>query len=92
MIHNRKARVAARRSASKTQAEAILQEIATGRIDPWEGYRQVYGVYVASSGLLEELKPLFQLPGIVPDGCMTIDDRVRETAAATKWLAEKAHP
>lgn len=62
--------------------------IAEGHVDPYEGYRAVYGIYFGTSGLIEELKPLFQIPGIYPDGAIQVDDEFRVTArtAAIDWL------
>jgi len=70
----------------------VLQTIADGSRDPYEGYREVYGIYVRSSGMLEGLKPLFGLPGIHPDGCIHVDDEFRCTVvrAAIDWLRENA--
>jgi hypothetical protein len=93
MIHNRKARIAAYRAASIATARSILEEIADGTLDPYEGYRRVYGLYVNSSGLLDELKPLFRLPGIEPDGSLHVDDEFRNTVRteALHWLSENSN-
>jgi len=66
----------------------VLRAMADGSHDPYEGYRKVYAIYVGTSGLVEELKPLFRLPGVNPDGTITVDDEFRRTviAAAVDWL------
>jgi hypothetical protein len=51
-----------------------LQAIADGSRDPYEGYREVSGIYLDSSGAVEELKLLFRLPDIYPDGPIDVDD------------------
>ena len=77
MIHNRKARIAARRADAVERARRVMQEVVDGSLDAYEGYRRVYGIYLGSSGLAEELKPFFRLPGIEPDGCLHVDDEFR---------------
>jgi len=88
MIHNRKARIATRRADAVEQARRVLQEVVNGSLDAYEGYRRVYGIYLSSSGLAEELKPFFRLPGIEPDGCLHVDDefRAKIRRLADEWL------
>lgn len=88
MIHNRKARIAARRSEALERARRVLQEVVNGSIDAYEGYRRVYAIYVGTSGLAEELKPFFRLPGIEPEGFLHVDDEFRATIRrlAGEWL------
>jgi hypothetical protein len=91
VIHNRKARIAERRAVSLGRARSILEQIVDGSLNPYDGYRLLYGLYVNSSGLLAELKPLFRL-GIEPDGFIHVDDEFNRTVreAAAEWLAERA--
>ncbi len=87
-IATRKARVAARRDDAIENARRVFQQVADGSLDAFEGYRQVYGIYVRSSGLADELKPFFRLPGIEPDGHLRVDDEFRATIRrlAGEWL------
>ena len=89
MIHNRKARIAARRSEAVERARQVLQEVVAGSLDAYEGYRRVYAIYIGSSGLAEELEPLFRLPGVEPDGFLRVDDEFRATIRrlAGEWLS-----
>jgi hypothetical protein len=70
----------------------VLRAIAEGSRNPYEGYREVYGIYLDSSGAIEELKPLFRLPDIYPDGPISVDKKFCCTvvAAAVDWL--ESHP
>ena len=85
---SRRRRSSERRLGSLDKARLILGAIADGRRDPYEGYREVYGIYLDSSGAVEELKPLFRLPDIYPDGPIHVDDEFRRTiiVAAVDWL------
>jgi hypothetical protein len=91
MIQPRR-RSAQRRAQALENARAVIQTIAEGSRDPYEGYREVYGIYVGTSGMVEELKPLFRLPGIEPDGSILVDDEFRRTviSAAVIWLGENS--
>ena len=88
MIHNRKARIAARRTDAIERARVVFQDVVSGSLDAYEGYRRVYAIYASSNGLAEELKPLFRLPGIEPDGFLHVDDEFRATIRrlAGEWL------
>lgn len=91
MIHSRR-RSTQRRLQALERARQVLQTIAEGSRDPYEGYREIYGLYTGTSGAVEELKPLFRLPGIYPDGPIQVDDKFRRTviAAAVDWLKNDA--
>jgi hypothetical protein len=87
-IHNRKALIAVRRAGAIGKARRIFQQVVDGSLDPYEGYRRLYGIYAGSSGLLDELKPFFRLPGVEPDGHLRVDDEFRATirGLAEEWL------
>jgi hypothetical protein len=90
MIRRRQRSSEERRAAALQSARDVLRAISAGSRDPYEGYREVYGIYIASSGALEELKPLFRLPGIEPDGCIHVDEKFHTTvvSAALEWIRE----
>jgi hypothetical protein len=81
-----------RRLRAIERARRVVNAVADGSRDPYEGYRELYSIYLGSGGNLEELKPLFRLPGIEADGCIHVDDEFRGTirAAAANWL--KSNP
>ena len=85
--HSRR-RSTQRRISTLEKAHSVLRAIVEGRQDPYEGYREVYAMYIDSSGIVEELKPLFRLPGIEPDGFIHVDEDFRWAiqAAAAEWL------
>jgi hypothetical protein len=86
-IHGRR-RSAQRRAQALEKAREVIKNIESGGLDPYEGYRALYGIYLDTSGMLEELKPLFRLPGIEPDGFIHVDDAFRHTvvSVAKEWL------
>ena len=82
MIHNRKVRNEAKRADWIQKARTVLEQMTDGTLDCWEGYRRVYGIWLSSSGRADELRPLFQIPNIHPDGCLDINDSVKISRAA----------
>jgi hypothetical protein len=79
-----------RKTRALEDARTVLQEVVNGKLDPYEGYRHVYSIYVGTSGIAEELKPLFRLPGIDPDGHINVDDAFRRlvVTSAAEWLTQ----
>jgi len=90
LIHNRKVRLAQRRTDALAEARALLEQVCEGTLDAYEGYRRVYSIYTGTSGALHDLKPLFRIPGIEPDGSLQVNDEFRNTvrSIAAKWLSE----
>jgi hypothetical protein len=90
MSLDQKARNAASRADALENARRVLQQIVSGSLDTYEGYRQLYGYY-ATSGLVEELGPFFRLAGIDPNGSIHVDDQFRATVRqlAEEWLGRE---
>jgi hypothetical protein len=80
-----------RRAVCIQRAQSILEQIVDGSLTPQDGYRLLRGLYVGSNGLLADLRPMFRLPGIEPDGLLTEDDEFNRTVreAAAEWLAAR---
>jgi hypothetical protein len=55
----------------------ILKSIEDGTIDPYEGYRSLYTLWCANNAALQELRPLFRMPGIEPDGTFSATEEFR---------------
>jgi hypothetical protein len=75
--------------AALEEARTLLQAIADSDCDLLLTYRQVYGIYLKTSGMVEELKPLFRLPDIYIDS-ISLTDQARRTIknAVARWLEE----
>lgn len=87
-VHPKNRKSFDKRVKSLERAREVLRAITSGHRDPYEGYREIYGIYLDASGMVDELKPLFRLPDIHPDGPIRVDDKFRQTilAAANDWL------
>ena len=71
-------KITARRIRVRKQAKAILQSLSEGGIDVYEGYRALYSLWCSNNAAIPELRPLFRIPGIEPDGQLRVTDRFRE--------------
>jgi hypothetical protein len=82
-------RIKARRHASREQAKATLMAIVSGNVDTYEGYRKLFVIYCSNSAALEEIKPMFRIPNIDPDGVFSVTTALREEVRS---LAAKLLP
>jgi hypothetical protein len=67
-----------RRIASRQAARALLQSVAMGDADVYLAYRGLYGLGCSNSAALQELRPMFRIDGIQPDGSLSVTDEFRE--------------
>jgi hypothetical protein len=79
---SRRRKAEARRIASRERAHLLLQAVAAGDIDAYEGYRALFGVYCSNSAALEMIKPLFRMDGVDPDGVFSVTDDFRSDVVA----------
>jgi hypothetical protein len=71
-------KVERRRIANRQEARNLLQTIVTGEADAYEAYRRLYGLGCANNAALQELRPLFRMKGIEPDGHIVVTAEFRE--------------
>jgi hypothetical protein len=67
-----------RRRSSRDRVKTVLSAIVTGEIDPYLGFRNLYGEWCYNNAALQDLRPLFKIPGVEPDGCLSVTDAFRE--------------
>jgi hypothetical protein len=67
-----------------------------GGVDVYEGYRALYGVWCSNNAAVPELRPLFRIPGVDPDGMLSITDdfrsEIRSLAAKILPLISNSNP
>ena len=66
------------RLASRQAAAEILRDLVAGNADAYEGYRHLYALWCANNAALQELRPLFRMDGIEPDGRISVTEEFRE--------------
>lgn len=68
-----------KRATAIADATVIIQAIADRRIDPYEGWQQVCGIFQSSSGLgLPELKLFVRVENADANSSMAVTDEFRE--------------
>ncbi len=67
----------ARKAATRKNARSILEAAASGNIDAYEAYRQLYGIWRSSNAAVPELRPLFSISFYEPDGILSVSDDFR---------------
>jgi len=75
-------KTALRRVHDRKRANTILESLSQGTSDVYESYRALYGLWRSNNAAVPELRPLFRIPGIEPDGALSITDEFRKTVRA----------
>ena len=66
-IHNRKQRIATKRQTVIQSAVAVIEAIAEHRVDAYEGWQRVCGIFQANAGLgLLNSNPLCKSKELIP--------------------------
>jgi hypothetical protein len=84
-----KSKVQNRRLASREAARGTIQDLVAGKADAYEAYRYLYRLWCANNEALQELRPLFRIEGIDPDGHIIVTVAFREQVLS---LANKILP
>ena len=71
-------KVKLRRAASRRTARDLLQDLVAGKVDTYEAYRRLWGLWCTNNAGLQELRPLFRIEGIEPEGCFSVTAEFRE--------------
>jgi hypothetical protein len=61
----------------------LLQDLVAGKADAYHTYRRLYLVWCANNAALQELRPLFRMAGIEPDGRISVTVEFREKVLST---------
>lgn len=72
-----------RRRASRQAVAETLQDMVNRRLDAYEGYRRLYAFWCGNNAAVQELRPLFRMSGIYPDGPITVDGYFRKRVLLT---------
>jgi hypothetical protein len=70
-------KVELRRLASRQAAKELLQALVDGNAEPYQTYRGLYGLWCDNNAAVQELRPLFRLDEIEPDGRLRVTEEFR---------------
>ena len=61
-----------RRLAARRAATEALRDLIALNGDPYIAYRKLYDLWCGNNAAVEELRPLFRIEGISPDGALSV--------------------
>ena len=74
-----------RREEKRKAARELLRGIVSGKAEVYTAYRSLYTIWCSHNSAVQELRPMFRIPGIEPDGPLSVtaefETRVRALAA-----------
>lgn len=74
-------------------AAATIEAIAERRVDAYEGWQRVCGIFQSNAGLgLPELKQFVQIEGVHPNSSLSVNEELRDTIRrnAEQFLAAQS--
>jgi hypothetical protein len=90
--HSRKKRFAQKKANAMTAAKQLMRRIVERTLDPWEGYRQILGIFQGQAHLqMPELRNFVRIDGIDTNGSVSVTAELRETILqrAEAFLADQ---
>jgi len=71
-------KVELRRLATRKASISLLEQMFAGEIEVYIGYRRLYRYWCGHNSAVEELRPMFSIPNISPDGILSVTDEFNE--------------
>jgi hypothetical protein len=77
------------RKPPRQTAKELLRGLASGTADTYETYRSLYQIWLFHNSSVQELRPLFSIPGVEPDGQLSVTEDFKKQilSSATAILA-----
>jgi hypothetical protein len=63
-----------RRLATRKASLSLLEQMVSGEIEVYIGYRRLYQYWCGHNSAVLELRPMFSIPNISPDGVLSVSD------------------
>jgi hypothetical protein len=71
-------KVEVRRLATRKVSISLLEQMVSGEIEAYVGHRQLYKYWSGHNSAVPELRPMFSIPNISPDGVLSVTDDFNE--------------
>ena len=65
-----------RRHTIRKNSRVLLEQMTSGQIEVYAGYRRLYRYWCYNNAAVQELKPLFRIPSISPDGILSVTEEL----------------
>ena len=89
-------KIAVKWARDRERVVTILKTLSEGHGDAYMCYRELHSVWVSNNAAVTELKPLFRMNGVDPDGALSVTDsfkaEVRSLATQILRLMEADPP
>jgi len=82
-------KITLRRIRDRKEAEEILNRIAKEQGDLYEQYRALYSLWRTNNAAVTELRPMFRIPEVDPDGQLSVTS---DFVAAVRSVAKEILP
>lgn len=67
---------------SREKARELLVALISGTADSYQVYRNLYRLWCSHNSAVQELRPLFRIPGVEPDGRLSITEEFKQQTLA----------
>jgi hypothetical protein len=61
------------KNRSRQDARNLLRGIVSGEAELYVSYKQLYRIWAGHNSAVPELRPLFRMPGVEPDGVLSVN-------------------
>jgi hypothetical protein len=72
----------AKAAVSREKARTLLAALISGDGDPYEAYTGLYQLWCSHNSAVQQLRPLFRIPGADPAGRMSLTEEFRREVVA----------
>ena len=71
-------KVEIRRLATRKASISFVEQMVSGEVEAYIGYRRLYRYWCDHNSAVLELRPMFSIPNISPDGILSVTDDFNE--------------
>lgn len=75
-------KVERRGQVTRRASRKILEQMASGEIEIYIGYRLLYRYWCGHNSAVQELRPMFKIPNLWPDGILSVTEEFNEQIAS----------
>jgi hypothetical protein len=70
-------KVELRRRAIRKASLRVLEQIVSGEIEVYIGYRDLYAHWCGNNSAVPELRPMFRIPNVEPNGALSMTEEFK---------------
>lgn len=74
---------AKRRQTARQRCKEILEQLVAGEVETYIGYRGLYALWCRNNAAVQELRPMFRIANIEPDGVLSVTEEFKAQVIST---------